>query len=280
MAGAHRWAGRPARAHFVVAEDYVTAEDGTGLVHQSPAFGEDDFAVLPAQRRGDGQPDRRDRPLPRRRRLVGGQFFRHANTDLVADLETRGLLFRHVPYEHSYPHCWRCHTPLLYYAQPSWYVRTTADQGRAARARTRRPTGSPTTIKHGRYGDWLNNNIDWALSRSRYWGTPLPIWRCAEGHQTCVGSLAELAELTGSDQSGLDPHRPFVDDDHLRLPDVRRRRPRRVPEVIDAWFDSGSMPFAQWGYPHVEGRRSGSRRPTRPTSSARRSTRPAAGSTR
>ena len=111
----------------------------------------------------------------------------------------------------------------------------------------------PETIKWGRYGDWLHNNVDWALSRSRYWGTPLPIWRCDEGHLTCVGSLAELAELTGTDQSELDPHRPFVDDVTFACPDVRRARPRRVPEVIDAWYDSGSMPFAQWGYPHVAG---------------------------
>ena len=243
----------PGRAHFVVAEDYVTAEDGTGLVHQAPAFGEDDFASC--RRNGvemvnpiDGTGHFADDLA-----LIGGQFFRHANTDLVADLEKRGLLFRHVPYEHSYPHCWRCHTALLYYAQPSWYVRTTAIKD----ALLRENEGTnwfPDTIKWGRYGDWLNNNIDWALSRSRYWGTPLPIWRCAEGHQTCVASRAELTELTGTDQSELDPHRPFVDDITFRCPvDGCTETATRVPEVIDAWFDSGSMPFAQWGYPHVEG---------------------------
>jgi isoleucyl-tRNA synthetase len=249
----------PGNAHFVVAEDYVTAEDGTGLVHQAPAFGEDDFLstrrngvemVNPIDSTGHFEDD-----VP----LVGGQFFRHANTDLVADLETRGLLFRHVPYEHSYPHCWRCHTALLYYAQPSWYVRTTAVKDALLRE-NENTSWYPDTIKWGRYGDWLNNNIDWALSRSRYWGTPLPIWRCPEGHQTCVGSLAELGELTGSDQSDLDPHRPFVDDVTFRCPgngqsDGCGATATRVPEVIDAWFDSGSMPFAQWGYPHVEGSR-------------------------
>ena len=238
-------------AHFVVTEDYVTAEDGTGLVHQSPAFGEDDFAscrrngvamVNPIDRQGHFD-DALD--------LVGGQFFRHANTDLVADLSDRGLLFRHVPYEHSYPHCWRCHTALLYYAQPSWYVRTTEVKSDLLE-QNEKTNWFPATIKHGRYGDWLENNIDWALSRSRYWGTPLPIWRCEQDHQTVVGSLQELSELTGTDQSGLDPHRPYVDDIVLDCPTCGHRA-HRVPEVIDAWFDSGSMPFAQWGYPHVEG---------------------------
>ncbi|WP_310962989.1 isoleucine--tRNA ligase [Nocardioides terrisoli] len=241
----------PGRAHFVVTEEYVTAEDGTGLVHQSPAFGEDDFAscrrngvemVNPIDRQGcfDADID-----------LVGGQFFRHANAALVDDLQARGLLFRHVPYEHSYPHCWRCHTTLLYYAMPSWYVRTTARKD-ALLAENEKTNWFPETIKHGRYGDWLQNNIDWALSRSRYWGTPLPIWRCEEGHQTCVGSLSELSELTGADQSDLDPHRPYVDAITFPCPECDGES-RRVPEVIDAWFDSGSMPFAQWGYPHVPG---------------------------
>lgn len=241
----------PGRAHFVVTEDYVTAEDGTGLVHQSPAFGEDDFAscrrngvemVNPIDAQGHFLAE-----VP----LVGGQFFRHANTDLVQDLTDRGLLFRHVPYEHSYPHCWRCHTSLLYYAQPSWYVRTTAIKDDLIRE-NEGTNWFPGTIKHGRYGDWLTNNIDWALSRSRYWGTPLPIWRCEDGHQTCVGSLAELGELTGSDQLALDPHRPYVDDVTFPCPTCAATA-TRVPEVIDAWFDSGSMPFAQWGYPHVPG---------------------------
>jgi isoleucyl-tRNA synthetase len=238
-------------AHLVVLADYVTTEDGTGLVHQSPAFGQDDMLVAraydlpvvvpvaPDGRFGDDVP------------LVGGQFFKHADTDLVDDLERRGLLFRHVSYEHSYPHCWRCHTPLMYYAQPSWYVRTT--QVKEALLRENEKTSwFPDTVKWGRYGDWLHNNIDWALSRSRYWGTPLPIWRCAEAHQTVVGSLAELSELSGTDQSDLDPHRPFVDAVVLDCPECGGEA-RRVPEVIDAWFDSGSMPFAQWGYPHQDG---------------------------
>lgn len=240
-------------AHFVVAEDYVTAEDGTGLVHQAPAFGEDDFASCRRNGVAMVNPINPDGHFADDLGLVGGQFFRHANTDLVADLQSRGLLFRHVPYEHTYPHCWRCHTALLYYAQPSWYVRTTAVKDALLRE-NEATNWFPDTIKWGRYGDWLNNNIDWALSRSRYWGTPLPIWRCADGHQTCVGSLAELSDLTGTDQSGLDPHRPFVDEITFPCPEQGcGATATRVPEVIDAWFDSGSMPFAQWGYPHVEG---------------------------
>lgn len=238
-------------AHFVVAEDYVTAEDGTGVVHQSPAFGEDDFASC---RRNGVQmvnPIDRQGQFEEGLDLVGGQFFRHANADLVKDLDARGLLFRHVAYEHSYPHCWRCHTTLIYYAMPSWYIRTTARKAELI-AENEKTNWFPSTIKHGRYGDWLENNIDWALSRTRYWGTPLPIWRCAEDHQTCVGSLAELSELTGTDQSGLDPHRPFVDEITFPCPQCGEQA-TRVPEVIDGWFDSGSMPFAQWGYPHVEG---------------------------
>ncbi len=246
----------PGTAHFVVVEDYVTAEDGTGLVHQAPAFGEDDFASCRRNGVEMVNPINPDGHFADEIDLIGGQFFRHANADLTADLTKRGLLFRHVPYEHTYPHCWRCHTALLYYAQPSWYVRTTAVKDGLLRE-NEKTNWYPETIKWGRYGDWLNNNIDWALSRSRYWGTPLPIWRCPEGHQTCVGSLAELSALTGADQSNLDPHRPFVDAITFPCPGNGTAGcgeiSTRVPEVIDAWFDSGSMPFAQWGYPHVEG---------------------------
>jgi len=246
-------------AHFVVLGDYVTTEDGTGLVHQSPAFGQYDMLVARTYGLPVVNPIRPDGHFEESVPLVGGQFFKHADADLVRDLDSRGLLFRHLAYEHSYPHCWRCHTALLYYAQPSWYIRTT--QVKDALLRENEKTNwYPDSIKWGRYGDWLHNNIDWALSRSRYWGTPLPVWRCADGHQTCVESLAELSQLTGTDQSGLDPHRPYVDEVTFDCPERSRGgdRPcghesRRVPEVIDAWFDSGSMPFAQWGYPHVEG---------------------------
>ena len=237
--------------HFVVLAEYVTTEDGTGLVHQSPAFGEDDMRVAKAYGLPVVNPVTSDGHFAADVPLVGGQFFKHADADLVKDLDARGLLFRHAPYEHSYPHCWRCHTALLYYAQPSWYVRTT--QIKDALLRENENTNwHPGRIKHGRYGDWLANNVDWALSRSRYWGTPLPVWRCVDDHQVWVGSLNELSELTGTDQSGLDPHRPYVDDVVFACPTCGAEA-RRVPEVIDAWFDSGSMPFAQWGYPHVDG---------------------------
>jgi isoleucyl-tRNA synthetase len=238
-------------AHYVVLADYVTTDDGTGLVHQSPAFGADDLEVaraygLPVV--NPIGPDGRFLPdVP----LVGGDFFKHADTRLVEDLAERELLARHVPYEHTYPHCWRCHTPLLYYALPSWYVRTTHVKD-ALLAQNAATTWHPESIRDGRYGDWLDNNVDWALSRSRYWGTPLPIWRCAAKHLTCVGSLAELSELSGSDQSALDPHRPYVDDVVFACPACGDDA-RRVPELIDAWYDAGAMPFAQLSYPHAPG---------------------------
>ncbi|MEV6565138.1 isoleucine--tRNA ligase [Streptomyces kronopolitis] len=235
-------------ANIVVNAEYVTTDDGTGLVHQAPAFGEDDLKTCRAYGLPVINPVRPDGTFEEQLDLIGGQFFKKADEALVADLGARGLLFRHLAYEHSYPHCWRCHTALLYYAQPSWYIRTTAVKDALLRE-NETTNWFPESVKHGRFGDWLNNNIDWALSRNRYWGTPLPIWRCEENHLTCVGSLAELTELTGTDQSDLDPHRPFIDAVTFACPTCRGTA-TRVPEVIDAWYDSGSMPFAQWGYPY------------------------------
>ena len=234
-------------AHIVILASYVTTDSGTGLVHQAPAFGADDLATCRAYGLPMVNPIRPDGTFAPDIALVGGRFFKDADAVLVDDLRERGLLFKARQYEHSYPHCWRCHTPLIYYAQPSWYVRTTAIRDELL-AENERTNWQPATIKHGRYGDWLTNNVDWALSRSRYWGTPLPIWRCPDGHLTCVGSLAELGELAGRDLSALDPHRPFVDD--VTITCECGATANRVPEVIDAWYDSGAMPFAQFGYPH------------------------------
>ncbi|MBS2965561.1 isoleucine--tRNA ligase [Actinocrinis puniceicyclus] len=250
--------GRAQDAHFVVLGDYVTTEDGTGLVHQAPAFGEDDLRVCRAYNLPVVNPIRPDGTFEQSVALVGGVFFKKADEQLTADLKARGLLFRHLEYEHSYPHCWRCHTALLYYAQPSWYIRTTAVKDALLRE-NEHTNWYPENIKHGRYGDWLNNNIDWALSRNRYWGTPLPIWRCPQGHLTCVGSLAELGELAGRDLSGLDPHRPYIDEVSFACPAKADgggscgHTAARVPEVIDCWYDAGSMPFGQLGYPHAPG---------------------------
>jgi isoleucyl-tRNA synthetase len=239
--------------HFVVLADYVTTDDGTGLVHQSPAFGAEDLTVCRAYGLPVVRPVNPDGHFDASVRLVGGEFFKHADKALVRDLQERGSLFRHLAYEHPYPHCWRCHPALMYYAQPSWYVRTTQVKD-ALLAENEKTNWFPDNIKWGRYGDWLHNNIDWALSRSRFWGTPLPVWRCAEddSHLVCVGSLAELGALAGQDLSELDPHRPYVDDVTLPCTSCDGIM-RRVPEVIDAWYDSGSMPFAQWGYPHAPG---------------------------
>ena len=238
-------------AHYIVLADYVTVEDGTGLVHQSPAFGADDFAICrkyglpvinPISADGHFLPDLK---------IVGGVFFKDADKLLIKELKTKGLLFKQQQYEHSYPHCWRCHTALMYYAQPSWYIRTTEIKDALLRENAN-TDWHPETIKTGRYGDWLNNNIDWAISRNRYWGTPLPIWRCENKHEICIGSLAELGELAGTDLSKSDPHRPFVDDITFDCAECDLKM-IRTPEVIDCWFDSGAMPFAQWGYPHKEG---------------------------
>ena len=238
-------------SHFIVLADYVTVEDGTGLVHQSPAFGADDLLVSRRYELPVVNPMAPDGKFLNEIPLVGGIFFKAADKILIKELKSRGVLFRQLQFEHSYPHCWRCHTPLMYYAQPSWYIRTTAikDELITQNAKT---DWHPETIKTGRYGDWLENNIDWAISRNRYWGTPLPLWRCPENHLHCVGSLAELATLSGQDVKSTDPHRPFVDQITFPCPECSQSM-TRVSEVIDCWYDSGAMPFAQWGYPHKEG---------------------------
>ncbi len=234
-------------AHIVVAGDFVTTEDGTGLVHLAPAFGADDMEASRANGLPVVNPVRADGRFEDGLPLVGGMFFKDADKPLTADLQGRGLLFRAQMHAHSYPHCWRCNTVLLYYAVPSWYIGTTAIKDQLL-AENEKTNWQPVTIKNGRYGEWLRNNVDWALSRTRYWGTPLPLWECPSGHLTCVGSLSELGGLAEQDLSGLDPHRPYVDDVTFPCPSCGLSA-SRVPEVIDAWFDSGSMPFAQHGAP-------------------------------
>ena len=231
----------------IVLASYVTIEDGTGIVHQSPAFGAEDLAVCKAYGLPLVNPIAPDGTFESWVPEVGGVFFKSADPRLVEILKERGLLFRHLPYEHSYPHCWRCHTALIYYAQPSWYIRTTEIKDQLI-AQNEKTNWFPETIKWGRYGDWLNNNVDWALSRNRYWGTPLPIWRCENDHLTCVGGRQELAVLAGDAALTVDPHRPYVDDVTFACPECAETA-TRVPEVIDCWFDSGAMPFAQLGYP-------------------------------
>ena len=238
-------------SHFIVLATYVTTEDGTGLVHQAPAFGADDLAVCRSYGLPVVNPIAPDGTFLADVPVVGGVFFKDADKQLVKELKASGALYKHEQYEHTYPHCWRCHTALMYYAQPSWYIRTTSIKDALLRENVA-TDWHPPTIKEGRYGDWLNNNVDWALSRNRYWGTPLPIWRCENKHEICVDSLKELGVLAGQELSNLDPHRPFVDDITFACNQCQLTMVR-VPEVIDCWYDSGAMPFAQWGYPHQKG---------------------------
>jgi len=242
----------------VVGGDFVTTEDGTGLVHIAPAFGEDDYKVAAENELFDPtnastlyNPVGLDGKFDRRVAGFEGGFVKdpEVTAALIADLEARGLLFREQVYEHSYPHCWRCGTPLLYYAKSSWYVATS--QARDQLLANNEEIGwHPEHIKYGRFGKWLENNVDWALSRDRYWGTPLPIWECSgedcDG-RFCAGSVAELRERARGEVPG-DLHRPYIDEVVLDCSDCGGEM-RRVVSVIDTWYDSGAMPFAQFHYP-------------------------------
>src|SRR3954466_467143 len=231
--------------HTVLTADFVTTEDGTGVVHTAIAFGEDDFRlgeqcgikvqnpVLP-----DGTFDERIEPF-------AGRFVKDADPDIVEALRESGRLYRAEDYQHAYPHCWRCGTPLLYYAKNNWFVRTT-ERREELLAANEEITWYPEHVKHGRFGKWLEGNVDWALSRQRYWGTPLPIWQCDEGHVFCAGSVADLREHGGEVPEDL--HRPFIDEVVLECGDCGGEM-RRVPDLIDVWWDSGCMPFAQWHAP-------------------------------
>jgi isoleucyl-tRNA synthetase len=234
----------------VIGADYVSLEDGTGVVHIAPAFGGEDFEEGRRYRLLFAQPiDLRGimaNGLP-----GAGKFAKDADKDVQRDLDERGLLLRAETIRHTYPFCWRCNTPLLYYAKPSWYIRTTAQKANLLTG-NERINWYPEHIQHGRFGNWLENNIDWAVSRERYWGTPLPFWKCeACESATCVGSVAELKERATEPAKVValdDLHRPFIDE--ITLPcESCGGVMRRVPEVADAWFDSGAMPYAQWHYP-------------------------------
>lgn len=237
------------QAYRVIADDFVSLEDGTGIVHIAPAYGDLEIG------RKYGLPtlfsvDLAGQTLPEFNELgFGGTFFKDADPIITRNLQERGLLFRSARVRHAYPFCWRCKTPLLYYAKPSWYIRTTARKDQLL-AHNEQLHWVPEYIKRGRFGNWLENNIDWALSRERYWGTPLPIWICDScGHTSVVGSVAELAELAGRDLRDLDLHRPYVDDVTWTCHGCGAGTVRRVPDVADCWFDSGAMPIAQWHYP-------------------------------
>ncbi|MDX6667508.1 MAG: isoleucyl-tRNA synthetase [Solirubrobacteraceae bacterium] len=233
------------RGHTVLLADFVSADEGSGLVHTAIAFGEDDFRLGEEYGLEVVNPVRPNGTYDERIGPYAGRNVRDANPDLIEDLRERGRLLRAEDYEHAYPHCWRCGTPLIYYAKPAWYIRTQeVRDGLLAANET--VSWYPEHIKHGRFGKWLENNVDWALSRERYWGTPLPIWRCEQGHAECIGSFAELRERSGVEIE--DPHRPYVDE--IAYPCAQcGEEMRRVVEVIDVWFDSGAMPFAQYHAP-------------------------------
>ena len=232
------------RGHTVLLADFVTTEDGTGVVHTAVAFGEDDYQLGEAYELTLQNPVRPDGTFDERMGPFAGRFVKEADRDIVEALQASGRLLKAEEYRHSYPHCWRCETPLLYYAKSSWYVRTTERRGELLAANDA-ISWHPDHIKTGRFGNWLENNVDWALSRERYWGTPLPIWRSEDGEEVvCVGSREQLRELGAEVPEDL--HRPFVDDVTFEL---NGKTMTRVPDLIDVWWDSGCMPFAQWHAP-------------------------------
>ncbi len=234
------------KAHYVVCDSYVTMSDGTGIVHIAPAFGEDDSRVgrnydLPFVQFVDGKGELTEETP------YAGVFVKKADPMVLADLEKEGKLFSAPKFEHEYPHCWRCNTPLIYYARDTWFIKMTAVRDNLIR-NNNTVNWIPESIGKGRFGDWLSNIQDWGLSRNRYWGTPLNIWECSCGHRHSIGSIKELREMSDNCPDNVELHRPFIDAVTLKCPECSGEM-KRVPEVIDCWFDSGSMPFAQWHYP-------------------------------
>ena len=234
------------KAHFVTADGYVTMSDGTGIVHIAPAFGEDDSRVgrsydLPFVQFVDGKGEMTaETPY-------AGKFVKDADPLVLVDLDKEGKLFSAPKFEHDYPHCWRCNTPLIYYARESWFIRMTAVKDRLL-ANNATVNWIPENIGKGRFGDWLENIQDWGLSRNRYWGTPLNIWECSCGKTHAIGSIEELRAMSKNCPENIELHRPYIDAVTITCPECGGEM-HRVPEVIDCWFDSGAMPFAQWHYP-------------------------------
>ena len=235
------------KAYYVTCDTYVTMGDGTGVVHIAPAFGEDDAQVgrkydIPFVQLVNGKGEMTEETP------YAGVFCKKADPMVLKDLEEKGLLFDAPKFEHSYPHCWRCDTPLIYYARESWFIKMTAVKDDLVR-NNNTVNWIPESIGKGRFGDWLENIQDWGISRNRYWGTPLNVWECECGHQECIGSRAELAEKSGDPEAAqVELHRPYIDAVTIKCPDCGKEM-HRVPEVIDCWFDSGAMPFAQHHYP-------------------------------
>ncbi len=234
------------KGHYVTCADYVTMSDGTGIVHIAPAFGEDDAQVgrkydLPFVQFVNGKGEMTEETP------YAGIFVKKADPAIIKDLDAEGKLFEAPKFEHEYPHCWRCDTPLIYYARESWFIKMTEVKGDLI-ANNNTINWIPETIGKGRFGDWLENVQDWGISRNRYWGTPLNIWECECGHMHSVGSIAELKELSDNCPDDIELHRPYIDAVTMKCPHCNKEM-HRVPEVIDCWFDSGSMPFAQHHYP-------------------------------
>ena len=234
------------KAHFVTCDNYVTMSDGTGIVHIAPAFGEDDSRIgrnydLPFVQFVDGKGNMTEETP------FAGLFVKDADVPVLQNLEERGLLFSAPKFEHDYPFCWRCDTPLIYYARESWFIKMTAVRDDLIR-NNNTINWIPESIGKGRFGDWLENVQDWGISRNRYWGTPLNIWECECGHRHSIGSIEELKSMSDNCPDDIELHRPYIDAVTIKCPECGKEM-HRVPEVIDCWFDSGSMPFAQHHYP-------------------------------